>query len=71
MAAPDSFSIVLRAREKAFGIGVRSDRESADPPLSYRAPGTAELAPTHLVAQVGVVLTRCGRPVDEVLRDIR
>lgn len=71
IAAPDSFSIVLRAREKAFGIGVRSDRESADPRLSYRAPGAAEAVPTHLVAQVGVIVTRCARPVDEVLRDIK
>lgn len=71
VAAPDSFSIVLRARERAFGIGVRSDRESADPRLSYRAPGAAEPTPTHLVPQVGVVLSRCGRPLAEVLRDIR
>ncbi len=71
IAAPDSFSIVLRARERSFGIGVRSDRESADPPLSYRAPGAAEPMPTHLVPQVGVVVSRCGRPVEEVLRDIR
>jgi hypothetical protein len=71
IAAPDSFSIVLRARERAFGIGVRSDRESADPRLSYRAPGAAEPTPTHLVPQVGVVVSRCGRPVEEVLRDIR
>jgi hypothetical protein len=71
VAAPDSFSIVLRARERAFGIGVRSDRESADPRLSYRTPGAAEPAPTHLVPQVGIVLSRCGRPVEEVLRDIR
>ena len=71
IAAPDSSSIVLRARERAFGIGVRSDRESADPRLLYRAPGAAEPTPTHLVPQVGIVLSRCGRPVEEVLRDIR
>lgn len=71
IAAPDSFSIVLRARERAFGIAVRSDRESADPRLSYRAPGAAEPTPTHLVPQVGVVVSRCGRPVEEVLRDIQ
>jgi hypothetical protein len=71
IAAPDSFSIVLRAREKAFGIGVRSDRESSDPRLSYRAPGAAEPTPTHLVPQVGIVVSRCRRPVEDVLRDIR
>jgi hypothetical protein len=71
IAAPASFSIVLRARERAFGIGVRSDRESADPQLTYRAPGAAEPTPTHLVPQVGVVVSRCGRPVEEILRDIR
>lgn len=71
IAAPDAFSIVLRARARAFGIGVRSDRESADPRLSYRAPGAAEPTPTHLVPQVGVVVSRCGRPVAEVLHDIR
>jgi hypothetical protein len=70
IAAPDSFSIMLRARERAFGIGVRSDRESSDPRLSYRAPG-AEPVSTHLVPQVGVIVSRCGRPVEEVLRDIR
>ena len=69
--APNTFSIVLRARERPFGIGVRSDRESPDPRLSYRAPGTRELTPTHLVPQVGVVVSRCGRPLDEVLRDIQ
>jgi hypothetical protein len=42
LAAPDSFSIVLRAREREFGISVRSDRESADPRLSYHAPGAAD-----------------------------
>jgi hypothetical protein len=71
VAAPDSFAIVLRARERAFGIGVRSDRESADPRLLYRAPGDAESTPTRLVPQVAIVLSRCGRPVEEVLRDLR
>jgi hypothetical protein len=70
IAAPDSFSIVLRAREKAFGVGVRSGRESSDPRLSYRAPGAAEPVPTHLVPQVGIVVSRCGRPVEAILRDI-
>jgi len=71
IAAPDSFSIVLRARERAFGIGVRSDRESGSPRLLYRAPGAAEPTPTHLVPYVGVVVSRCGRPVEDVLRDIQ
>jgi hypothetical protein len=69
--APNTFSIVLRARELPFGIGVRSDRESPDPRLSHRAPGAGELTPTHLVPLVGLVVSRCGRPLGEVLRDIR
>jgi len=71
VAVPDSFSIVLRARESAFGIGERSDRESPRSAAVVPPPGAAEPAPTHLVAQVGVVVSRCGRPVEEVLRDIR
>jgi len=69
--APNAFSIVLRARELPFGVGVRSDRESPDPRLSYRAPGAAEPTPTHLVPLVGVVVARCGRPLGQILRDIR
>jgi len=71
VVAPDSFSIVLRAREKPFGIGVRSDRESPDPRLSYRAPGASESAQTHLVPMVVVVVSRCGRPINDILRDIK
>jgi hypothetical protein len=71
IAAPAAFSIVLRARTQPFGIGVRSDRESPDPRLSYRAPGATELTPTHLVPQVVIVVSRCGRPLVDVVRDIR
>jgi hypothetical protein len=71
IVAPDSFSIVLRAREKPFGIGVRSDRESPDPTLKYRSAGASEPAATHLVPLVVVVVSRCGRPITDVLRDIK
>jgi hypothetical protein len=71
LPASDEFSVVLRAREKPFAIGVRSDRESRDPTLFYKAPGAAAPVPTHLVPQVGIVVARCGRPLSEVLREIR
>jgi hypothetical protein len=70
IAATDLFSIILRARERPFGIGVRSDRESSDPRLSYRAPGDADPMPTHLVPQVAVIISRCGRPLSEVMGNI-
>lgn len=70
IAAADSLSIVLRARARPFGVGVRSGRESKDPPLSYRPPGAAEPMQTHLVAQVAVIVSRCGRPLSDVLSNI-
>lgn len=70
IAAAASFSIVLRARERPFGIGVRSDREGGEPRLSYRAPGADAAMPAHLVPQLSVIVSRCGRPAPEILRDI-
>jgi len=72
IAAADSPStIILRARERPFGIGVRSDREGGEPRLAYRPPGADAAMPTHLVPQLAVIVSRCGRPAAEILRDIR
>ena len=68
--ATDAFTIVLRARSRAFGIGVRSDRESKGATLGYRRANDQTATQTHLVAQVGVQLARCGRPLGDVLHDI-
>jgi hypothetical protein len=71
IAAADSPStIILRARERPFGIGVRSDREGGEPRLAYRPPGAAGSMPTHLVPLLAVIVSRCGRPAPEILSDL-
>jgi hypothetical protein len=67
MPAPDAFAIVVGADAFPFGIGVRPDRESPDPPLHYRAPGDETAVATHDVPQAAVVLTLCGLPAGSVL----
>lgn len=59
-----------RARTEPFGIAVRSERESRDPPLTYRDQGATTSVPTHLIPQTAVVVTRCEQPADRVFDQI-
>ncbi|MEZ4361595.1 MAG: hypothetical protein R3B48_15515 [Kofleriaceae bacterium] len=68
--APDTFSIVLRARAQPFTIGVRSSSEFDDPRLRYLAPGATAAVPTSLIPQAAVVVSHCQRPAKGVFASI-
>lgn len=69
IAAPDQFSIVLRARTKPFAIAVRSVVETGGVPIVYYPRDGQPMSP-DLSPEFAVIVDRCRRPWPTIVREL-